>query len=88
MDPLRMEYQQEVTTAKFDTECAIKLQAFEWSLVQHHGTGSQLTPPVWTRAYNSTGFANAEKRLFGGGNHYEFYIGTFRGHLGFASPNI
>jgi hypothetical protein len=37
---------------------------------------------MWTRAYNNTGFANAEKRLFGKIN-YEFYIGTFRGLPGF-----
>ena len=42
--------------------------------------------PMWTRAYNGTGFANAEKRLFGEGN-YEFYIGTFRGILGFHQIN-
>ena len=37
--------------------------------------------PAWTKAYNRSGFANAEKRLFGVGN-YEFYIGTIRGILG------
>jgi hypothetical protein len=76
MNPLNTEYQQEVTAPKFNTEHVIKLQEFEWSLVQHHHTESKQTPPAWTRAYNGTGFTNAEKRLFGEGN-YKFYIRTF-----------
>jgi hypothetical protein len=31
---------------------------------------------MWTRAYNRTGYAIAEKRQLREG-HYEFYIGTF-----------
>jgi hypothetical protein len=38
------------------------------------------------QAYNRTGFANAQKRLFGEGN-YEFYIGTFQGISGFHQIN-
>jgi hypothetical protein len=82
MNPLSTEYRQEDTTLKFDTKHAIKLQEFEWSLVQCYHTESKQTLPTWTRAYNRTGFANAEKRLFGKGN-YEFYIRIFQGLLGF-----
>jgi hypothetical protein len=70
------EHQQEVKTAKFDTECVIKLQKFEWLLVYHHkGSLPRATPTAWTSAYDSTGFARAERRLFGKAN-YEYYFGT------------
>jgi hypothetical protein len=47
------EYQQEVRTAKFDTQRAIKLQQFEWSLVCHHESlVPTLTPTAWTSAYD------------------------------------
>jgi hypothetical protein len=73
------EYQQKVVTAKFDTEHVIKLQQFEWSLVHHHESSvPTLTPTAWTSAYDRTGFAKAEKRLFGEAN-YRFYFGTARG---------
>jgi hypothetical protein len=69
-------YQQEVRTAKFDTQHAIKLQQFEWSLVCHHESSVPTpTPTAWTSAYDKTGFAKAEKRLFGEAN-YQFYFGT------------
>jgi hypothetical protein len=53
-------YQQEVRTAKFDTQRAIKLQKFEWSLVRHHESSVPTpTPTAWTSAYDKTGFAKA-----------------------------
>jgi hypothetical protein len=79
MNPLNVEYQQEVPTQKFDAECAIKLQEFEWCLVQHHIP--RVASPTWTKAYNHSRFANTEQRLFGVGN-YKFYIGTTQGILG------
>jgi hypothetical protein len=76
-------YQEEVKTAKFDTECVIELQKFEWSLVYHQkGSLPRATPTAWTSAYDSTGFARAERRLFGKAN-YEHYFGTARGLSGF-----
>jgi hypothetical protein len=85
------EYQQEVRTAKFDTERVIKLQQFEWSLVCHHESSvPTLTPTAWTSAYDRTGFAKAEMRLFGEAN-YQFYFGTAQGLSGFhqiTDPSI
>jgi hypothetical protein len=63
MNPLNTEYQQEVPTPKFDTECAIKLQEFEFSLVQHHIPREASLK--WTKVHICSGFANAEQRLFG-----------------------
>jgi hypothetical protein len=64
------EYQQEVRTAKFGIQHAIKLQQFEWLLVRHHeSTVPSQTPTAWTSAYDKTGFAKAEKRLFGEANY-------------------
>jgi hypothetical protein len=71
--------QQEVPTPIFNTECAIKLQEFEWFLVQHHIPRE--VSPAWTKAYNCSRFANAFQRIFGEGN-YEFYIGTTQGISG------
>jgi hypothetical protein len=62
----------------FDTECAIKLQEFEWLFVQCHIPKE--ASPAWTKAYNCSGFANSEQRLFVVGN-YKFYIGTIQGIL-------
>jgi hypothetical protein len=77
------EYQQEVRTAKFDTQHAIKLQQFECSLVRcHESSVPTLTPTAWTSAYDETGSTKAEKRLFGEAN-YRFYFGTARGLSGF-----
>jgi hypothetical protein len=87
MDPkaqqLTKEYEQELQPQRFNTEHAIKFHEFEWSLVQHHASGSKPTPPVCTWSYNSnsTGVANAEKRLFGR-RIYKFYIRNFHGLLG------
>jgi hypothetical protein len=84
-------YQQEVRTAKFGTQCVIKLQKFEWLLVYcHQGSVPRATPTAWTNAYDSTGFAKAERRLFGKAN-YQYYFGTARGLLGFhqiTDPSI
>jgi hypothetical protein len=83
MDPqaleLEKEYQQEVPPPIFDTECAIKLQEFEWLFVQCHIPKE--ASPAWTKAYNCSGFANSEQRLFVVGN-YKFYIRTIQGILG------
>ena len=69
--------------AKFDTDHVIELQKFEWLLVYHHkGLLPRATPTTWTSAYDSTGFAKAEERLFGEDN-YQCYIGTARGLSGF-----
>jgi hypothetical protein len=77
------EYQQEFRTAKFDTEHVIKLQKIEWLLVHcHEGSVPSATPTTWTSAYDSTGFAKAEERLFGEAN-YQCYFGTARGLSGF-----
>jgi hypothetical protein len=89
--PFMKEYQQEVRTAKFDTERLIKLQEFKWSLLRRHKSSvPSLTPTAWTDAYGETGFAKAKKRLFGEAN-YQFYFGTARGLSGFhqvTDPSI
>jgi hypothetical protein len=66
------EFQQAVIPPIFSPERAIKLQQFEWSLVQNNTSAPKKDSPMWTKAYNQSGFANAEKRLFGTGN-YEFW---------------
>jgi hypothetical protein len=71
--PFKREYQQEVPPPRFNTEHAIKLQEFEWLLVQCY-TPKEASP-TWTKAYNHSRFEHAEQRLVGVGN-YEFYIGT------------
>jgi hypothetical protein len=77
------EYQQEVRTAKFDTQRAIKLQQFECSLVRcHESSVPTPTPTAWTSAYDETGSTKAAKRLFGEAN-YQFYFGTALGLSGF-----
>ncbi len=69
--------------AKFDTEHVIELQKFEWLLVYHHkGLLPRATPTTWTSAYDSTGFARAERRLFGKAN-YTYYFGPAQGLSGF-----
>jgi hypothetical protein len=66
MDPHALqicrEYQQELPPPIFNTEHAIKLQEFEWLLVQHHIPS--MASPAWTQACNLSGFANTEQRLF------------------------
>jgi hypothetical protein len=73
-------YQHHILTP---SELALKLQEFEWTLVQCHCPNPKKAPPTWTRAYTRLGFTNAEKRLFGEGNCYKVYIETFWGMLGF-----
>jgi hypothetical protein len=66
----------------FDTEHANKLQEFEWSVVQNNTSAPKEDSPTWRMVSTSTsGFANAEKRLFGTDN-YEFYIRTIQGISG------
>jgi hypothetical protein len=56
--PFAKEYQQEVRTAKFDTELVIKLQEFGWSLLRHQKSSvPTLTPTAWTDAYGEKQFA-------------------------------
>jgi hypothetical protein len=48
------------------------------------------TPTAWTSAYDSTGFARAERRLFAKANN-EYYFGTAQGLSGFhhiTNPSI
>jgi hypothetical protein len=64
MNSLNINYQQDVPTPKFDTECAIKLQEFEWSLVRRcHCPNPIQATPAWIMAYNR--FSNAERRQLG-----------------------
>jgi hypothetical protein len=69
MDPHELEFQeefqQEVLPPIFDTECANKLQEFEWSVVQNNISAPGTDSAMWTKEYNKSGFANAEQRLFG-----------------------
>ncbi len=85
MDPHKWEFtrefQQENLPPIFDTERANKLQEFEWSIVQYNISAPKKDSPAWTKAYNNSGFTNAEKRLFGTGN-YSFYIRTIQGISG------
>jgi hypothetical protein len=73
MDPYRYKFQQEVLPPIFDAEHTQKLQEFEWSVIQNNHFAPTTDSPSWTRAYNSLGLTNAEKRLFGTDN-YRFFI--------------
>ncbi len=80
MDPHKLEFQeefqQEVLPPIFDTECinfrSLSGQLFKTTYLPH-----QEDSPMWTKAYNKSGLANAEQRLFGRDN-YRFFIGTIQ----------
>jgi hypothetical protein len=81
MDPYRHKFLQEVLPP-IDAEHAKNLEEFEWSVVQNNHVAPTTDSPEWTRAYNSSGFANAEKRLFRRDN-YRFFIGKIQHLSGF-----
>jgi hypothetical protein len=60
---------------------SMQTMEFEWSVVQNNTSAPKEDSPIWTNMYIKSGFANAEKRLFGT-NNYKFYIGTIQCILG------
>jgi hypothetical protein len=77
------EYQDRVPPPQFDAEHVNKLQ--EWVCLSVQLFSATLLPrtisykvsPEWTEAYNQSGFAYTEGRLFGADN-YKFFIGRIQ----------
>jgi hypothetical protein len=78
MDPHKLEFQEEfqqnVLPPIFDTECANKLQEFEWSFVQ-----SNISAPERIHPHGQRHITNLDLQtwLFGTDN-YRFFIGTIK----------